>query len=177
MTYSKEIKKYLLALARDAITKKMPEKKYDDVLCEKRGVFVTLEKKSSLRGCIGYVEAVKSVYESVVEMAKAAAFNDPRFNPVEENELPDITISITVLSPLRKIESIDEFELHRHGLVVSKGRNRGLLLPQVASEHNMDRDEFISHTCMKAGLSANAWKKEKLTYEVFEGEVFSEDDD
>lgn len=188
MQYTDEIKKYLLNIARNAISENYNIKtegidinniseKDKELLQKHSGVFVTLETNGNLRGCIGYVEPIMSLIEAVISMAHAAAFSDNRFCEVSKGELPHINISITVLTPIKAIDTIDEFILHKHGLVVTKGHNKGLLLPQVAKEHNMSRDDFISHTCLKAGLDKDIWKNsDDIKYHIFEGVIFSEKD-
>ena len=123
-----------------------------------RGAFVSLHRRGQLRGCIGYIEAVKPLLQTVMEMAPAAAFQDPRFRPVQADELADLEIEISVLTPMRLIKSPDEIEVGKHGLYIVKGQNRGLLLPQVASQYHWDRQTFLEQTCHKAGLPSNAWE-------------------
>lgn len=142
---------------------------------EPMGVFVTLHtRKGELRGCIGYIEGVKSLPEAIVEMTKAAATEDPRFDPVKEAELNDVVLEISLLSPLQKIESPDAIEVGKHGLVVSKGHNKGLLLPQVATENDWNKITFLEHTCEKARLPRDAWKSEETEISIFSAEVFEE---
>ncbi|MFO7947667.1 MAG: AmmeMemoRadiSam system protein A [Armatimonadota bacterium] len=140
-----------------------------------QGAFVTLKKNGDLRGCIGNIVGRHPLVETVANMAKAAALEDPRFPPVTESELPQLHIEISVMSPLREIDDTDEIEVGRHGLVISRGRNRGLLLPQVPGEWGWDREEFLQHTCMKANLPPDAWRDDETTIEVFEAEVFGEE--
>ena len=172
----------LLKLARDTIKAKLngkPLPKFDpftDTLKEPRGAFVTLHKHGSLRGCIGYVEAIKPLWQSVQDMAIAAAFQDPRFPPLMPDEFDDIDLEISVMSPIRKISSIDEIEVGKHGIIIKKGFNQGLLLPQVATEQGWDRDTFLEHTCYKAGLYGDCWKDPDTEIYIFSAEVFSEKD-
>lgn len=142
---------------------------------EKMGAFVTLKKQGRLRGCIGFIEGRKSLYETVEEMAQAAAFRDPRFRPVKEDELWDLDIEISVLTPLRQIEDISEIEVGRHGLYIVKGPHSGLLLPQVATEYSWDRATFLRETCVKAGLSQEAWKNPNAKIFIFSASIFGED--
>jgi len=121
------------------------------------GAFVTLTSDARLRGCIGHVDAVKPLYLTVRECARAAALNDPRFDPVTPSELPLLHMEISVLSPLFDVVP-DEVEVGRHGLLISRGGRRGLLLPQVAVEWNWDREQFLRETCLKAGLTPDAWQ-------------------
>ncbi|MEJ2092029.1 MAG: AmmeMemoRadiSam system protein A [Syntrophobacterales bacterium] len=128
------------------------------VLSQPRGLFVTLNRQGRLRGCIGYLEAVIPVLAAVQEMALAAAFRDPRFPPLREEELADLEVEISILSPMRLIKDVDEIQVGRHGLFMARGPCRGLLLPQVATEYGWDRFTFLQQTCRKAGLPADAWK-------------------
>jgi len=156
--------------------KKVPEFNIDsEVLKEKKGAFVTLRKNENLRGCIGYIEARKPLYKTVSEMAIAAAFNDPRFPPLKSDELKDMTLEISVLSPLKKIDDINEIEVGVHGLYITKGFHSGLLLPQVATEYKWDRLTFLKETCHKAGLHLDAWKDDDTNIYIFSADVFKED--
>ncbi|MEW6388384.1 MAG: AmmeMemoRadiSam system protein A [Thermodesulfobacteriota bacterium] len=143
-------------------------------LCEPRGVFVTLTRQGRLRGCIGYVEAVKPLLPAVQEMALAAAFHDPRFPPLREEELADLELEISVLTPMRQIAKVDEIEVGKHGLIIVKGMHRGLLLPQVATEYKWDRQTFLEQTCCKAGLPPDAWKDPDTRIYVFTAEILTE---
>ncbi|MBN2535112.1 MAG: AmmeMemoRadiSam system protein A [Spirochaetales bacterium] len=146
------------------------------VLLTECGAFVTLHKKGKLRGCIGYVVAVKPLFNTVQDVARSSAFSDPRFPPVMESEIPDLEIEISVLTPLKRITSIDEIEVGTHGIVIKRGFSSGLLLPQVAAEQGWDRDTFLTHTCYKAGLPGDCWKKSDTRIEVFSAIVFNEKD-
>jgi len=121
------------------------------------GAFVTLTRRGRLRGCIGHIEAARPLYATVRECARAAALDDPRFDPVTPAELSSLQIEISILSPLVDIAP-HEVEVGRHGLLISDGGRRGLLLPQVAEEWNWNREQFLQETCMKAGLPADAWQ-------------------
>ena len=159
----------------DVITQKHrsePEPKIPPSLMEKRGAFVTLKKHGQLRGCIGHIKGIKPLYKTVGEMAVAAAFNDPRFNPVTEAELSDLEIEISVLTPLRRIKDVEEIEVGKHGILIEKGFYSGLLLPQVATEYGWDRKTFLEHTCLKAGLPTDAWKDKDTMIYIFSAEVF-----
>lgn len=147
-----------------------------EVLRQPIGAFVTLNKRGELRGCIGYTEAHKQLAETVSEVALKAALEDPRFVPVTEQELDDVIVEISVLSPLRKISRIEEIEVGRHGLVLEKEYCRGLLLPQVAQENQWDREAFLNFTARKAGLPADAWKEAETCIYVFTAEIFREED-
>ena len=141
------------------------------ILNSKCGAFVSLHKQGRLRGCIGHFGEDVPLYEIVAEMARAAAFEDPRFMPVTKNELDDIDIEISVLTPMRRIQSLDEFELHRNGIYIRKGYRSGTFLPQVADEVNWTKEEFMSHCAQdKAGIGWSGWKDAELY--VYEAIVF-----
>ncbi len=137
---------------------------------------MTLHKRGALRGCIGYIVGVKDIPQTVEEMALASAFRDPRFAPLQQDELGSIDIEISVLSPIETVADVSMIEVGRDGLIVSRGNNRGLLLPQVAAEYRWDRETFLEHTCYKAGLPGDAWKKPGATIEKFSAQVFGEKD-
>ena len=140
-------------------------------LSSKCGAFVSLHKQGRLRGCIGHFGEDVPLYEIVAEMARAAAFEDPRFLPVTRNELDDLDIEISVLTPMRRIQSLDEFELHRHGINIRKGYRSGTFLPQVADEVNWTKEEFVGHCSQdKAGLGWDGWRDAELY--VYEAIVF-----
>ena len=137
----------------------------------KCGAFVSLHKHGRLRGCIGHFGEDVPLHEIVAEMARAAAFEDPRFSPVHREELEDLDIEISVLTPMRRIQSLDEFELHRHGIYIRKGYRSGTFLPQVADEVNWTKEEFVGHCSQdKAGLGWDGWKDAELY--VYEAIVF-----
>ncbi len=140
-------------------------------LISKCGAFVSLHKHGRLRGCIGHFGEDYPLHEIVAEMARAAAFEDPRFMPVTRNELDDIDIEISVLTPMRRIQSLDEFQLHKHGIYIRKGHRSGTFLPQVADEVNWTKEEFVSHCAQdKAGIGWDGWKDAELY--VYEAIVF-----
>ena len=141
-------------------------------LKEPRGAFVTLYRKGELRGCIGQIVPRMPLGEAVAAMAQEAAFRDPRFTPVRPEELDDLKIEISVLTPLQKIDSTDEIEVGKHGIVIVRDRSMGLLLPQVATEYNWDRNEFLEHCCLKAGLPRNTWKDKETEIYIFSADVF-----
>ncbi|MGH9523752.1 MAG: AmmeMemoRadiSam system protein A [Terriglobales bacterium] len=175
--YSAEERATLLQLAHRAIAAHLGRERLDltapsEHLGEKRGAFTTLHSHGQLRGCVGYPLAIAPLYQTIAETAVAAAFQDPRFTPVRAEELPSLIIEISVLSPLKPIAA-DEVEVGRHGLVVSYGGQRGLLLPQVPIEHGWDRQTFLAQTCIKAGVSPDAWKQ-GARLEAFSAEVFGE---
>jgi len=182
MNLTSEEKKYLLTLARRVIVLNVDGKEYKEdeyfssSLKQHAGIFVTLNKSHQLRGCIGYVEGLKPLQNAVEEMSVAAAFEDPRFSPIEKDELKDIEIEISVLSPLETIMDTSQIEIGKHGLIIEQGLMRGLLLPQVATDYNWDVQTFLEQTCQKAGLQADAWKDETTKIQIFSAEIFSEAD-
>lgn len=145
------------------------------ILREPRGAFVTLKHRGELRGCIGYVEAIKPLAETIEDCTVSAASRDPRFPPVDPAELPGISIEISVLSPLEELSDPEKVEVGRHGLMIQKGYHRGLLLPQVATEYGWNREQFLAHTCLKAGLPMDAWRR-GATLHVFTADVFGEEE-
>jgi AmmeMemoRadiSam system protein A len=173
-------KKLLLTQARASIEAHLrdksvpPVKETSPVLGERRGAFVSLHRQGRLRGCIGYLDAVKPLLETVREMAAAAAFHDPRFEPLRPEELAGLEIEISVLSPMHLIKSTDEIEVGKHGLYIVQGFCRGLLLPQVATEYKWDRLAFLQQTCCKAGLPADAWTEPATKIYTFTADIFAE---
>jgi AmmeMemoRadiSam system protein A len=142
-------------------------------LLEPRGVFVTLTKDGDLRGCIGFIEPVAPLGQAVIRAAVYAATEDPRFPPVRSAELKDLKFEISVLTPVREISDPREIVVGKHGLVVSRGEHRGLLLPQVPVENKWDRKTFLEQASLKAGLPRDAWRLGAKLY-VFEAIVFRE---
>jgi AmmeMemoRadiSam system protein A len=171
-------KKTLHHIAKTVIENKVrgkaiPEFKIESpVLKENRGAFVTIQKRGQLRGCIGYIEGHGPLHKTVEEMAEAAALRDPRFNPVTERELSELSIEISVLTPVKKISDVNEIQVGKHGIIIKKGWNSGLLLPQVATEYGWDRQTFLEHTCQKAGLPSNAWKDKSTEVYIFSADIF-----
>jgi AmmeMemoRadiSam system protein A len=141
-------------------------------LNEPRGAFTSLYLRGELRGCVGYVLPVGSVYRAVIDTARAAAFEDARFNPVAVEEARQLRVELSILSPPRPIAA-ENVEVGRHGLLISMDGHRGLLLPQVPAERNWDRITFLEQTCRKAGLPLDAWKHGALI-EAFTAEIFGE---
>jgi AmmeMemoRadiSam system protein A len=180
MGLTEEEKRTLIKIARAAIEcrltcRDIPEFKIDsETLKEKRGGFVTLEKQGKLRGCIGYIEARKSLYQTVKEMALAAAFGDPRFLPLTAEEFKDVTVEISVLSPLKQITDVGEIEVGAHGIYLVNGFCSGLLLPQVAVRCKWERETFLKETCRKAGLPPDAWQDRNTRIYIFSAEIFCE---
>jgi AmmeMemoRadiSam system protein A len=173
--YSPEERALLLRLAHEAIHAAIAGRNLDtgpvpDRLLEPRGAFTTLHLEGKLRGCVGYVYPVKPLYRTVLETAVAAAFNDTRFLPVSAEEAPRLLVDISVLSPVAPIPP-EDIEVGRHGLVVTLGSRRGLLLPQVAVEWGWEARTFLEETCRKAGLPPDAWERGAVV-EAFTAEVF-----
>ena len=168
---SDDEKRMLKTIAYESINERLKVKDIPSTLHQKCGAFVSLHKHGRLRGCIGHFGEDTPLYEIVAEMARAAAFEDPRFTPVSREELDDIDIEISVLTPMRRIQSLDEFELHRHGIYIRKGYRSGTFLPQVADEVNWTKEEFVGHCSQdKAGLGWDGWKDAELY--VYEAIVF-----
>ncbi len=170
----------LLKLARSTIAGTLglspgekPEFK-DAIFREQCGAFVTLHIRGRLRGCIGYIKGVKNIPETITDMAKASAFNDPRFPPLRKDEFELIDIEISVLSPIETVENISDIKVGRDGLIISRGFNSGLLLPQVPTEQGWDLETFLINTCYKAGLPGSAWQQKGTKIEKFSAQVFGE---
>ncbi|NQV04173.1 MAG: AmmeMemoRadiSam system protein B [Candidatus Omnitrophica bacterium] len=179
---NKEEKQKLLEIAKASIIETVTGEKQDEVkvteerLNENCGAFVTIKKHGQLRGCIGYIIAVKPLYETVRNVAASAAIKDTRFRPMTEDELKDMELEISALTPLKRITDPSEIEVGKHGIYMKQGFYSGLLLPQVATEYGWDRETFLQNTCRKAGLPKDAWKDESTEIYIFSAEVFSEDD-
>ncbi len=177
---SEEQQTRLLQLARATIEARLagaplPEV-HDEEMSEIEfsGAFVTLTRHGQLRGCIGLIGAQKSLEETVQIAAEGAALKDPRFPPLTPEELKDTVIEISVLSPLQRIRSVRDIKVGRHGLLIKLGAAQGLLLPQVATENQWDRQTFLEHVCLKAGLPKDAWRSPEAELLVFEAQVFHE---
>ena len=177
--FTPEERAVLLKLAHESILSTLERREISLTppsphLAEPRGAFTTIYFHNALRGCVGYVFPVASVYRTVAETARSAAFEDTRFSPVTLEEAPGLDVSLSILSPLRVIKP-DEVEIGVHGLVVVQDGRRGLLLPQVPVEHHWDHVTFIQQTCRKAGLPLDAWQQ-GATLEAFTAEVFGDRD-
>jgi hypothetical protein len=178
---SAEDKARLLEIARESIsgflmTREIPNFEVSDNLRRPGAGFVTLEKHDQLRGCIGYTEALRPLYQTVAECAVKAAVADRRFLPVQAAELDSLHIEISVLTPLQAVKSLEEIEVGRDGLMIAKGAHRGLLLPQVATDWGWNREEFLRQTCRKAGLPLTAYESPQATIYKFQAVIFSEQD-
>jgi len=186
--FSLEQRRVLLSIAHRAILSALEGQTLPDTppsipgLAESRGVFTTLylkgdlkgDPQGELRGCVGYVTPIAPLYRAVAETARAAAFEDHRFLPVTKKEATKLEVSLSVLSRLFPIHP-EAVEVGRHGLLLSGGGRRGLLLPQVPIEYGWDRETFLEQTCRKAGLPPDAWRKD-ATIEAFTAEVFGDAD-
>jgi len=175
--YSPEERTLLLQLAHQAITAALDQREISLTpptphLAEPRGAFATLYYRGVLRGCVGYVFPVTPLYRTVAESARGAAFEDSRFPPVTPAEATDLQVSLSILSRLEPIQP-EAVEIGRHGLLVSLGGCRGLLLPQVPVEHGWDRITFLEQTCNKAGLPSSAWQA-GAELQAFTAEVFGD---
>lgn len=173
----------LLTIARKAIEAAvagrrggMPPKgdDLDPELTRPSGCFVTVHQHGNLRGCIGTIQATMSLHLAVYYNAMSAATRDPRFPALKPEEVPDIELEISVMSPLETVKDVNDIQVGRDGLIVTMGRYAGLLLPQVATEYGWDRETFLSQTCLKAGLPPDAWRSPECKIERFWAEVFSE---
>jgi AmmeMemoRadiSam system protein A len=186
-------KKLLLALARETLENALGEegsRQYElaneslsPTLHAKKGAFVTLRKKSpydggrlALRGCIGYLTGIKPLWNLVRDLAMEAAFQDPRFPPLQIDELHRLVIEISVLTTPRTIETPEEFVPGRDGIILSLGYNRAVFLPQVATEQGWGREEMLDNLCLKAGLDPSAWRDPDCRFETFRATVFSEEE-
>ena len=185
MMISERAGNYLVELAKEAIShyletgEKLPiPEDYPIELDEKLGVFVTLNENNMLRGCIGYAEPIEPAINATIEVAIAAAFNDPRFNAITKDEFEKLDFEVTVLTKPEMIivahpdQYFEEIEIGVDGLIIQKGYSRGLLLPQVATENAFGIEEFLEHTCMKAGISADSWMDESCDVYKFQGQIF-----
>jgi len=177
-----EQRRQLLKLARTSIesvlsggSPAITESEFDETLRKPAGAFVTLRTKhGDLRGCIGSIRAVEPLFRAVVSSALSAAFRDPRFLPVRRDEMAKLELEISVMGPIEMVRQTDEIEVGRDGLIISRGRYAGLLLPQVATEYGWGRQTFLDQTCIKAGLEPGAWRNEQTRIEKFSAEVFGE---
>jgi hypothetical protein len=173
--YTESERKQLLSLAKDSIEEyivkgKVQERTIHNPKFKTEGaVFVTIKKNGSLRGCIGHVQPVMSLSQSVIKNAIAASSGDPRFPPMNKDELKDIEVEVSILSPLIPLKDISDIRMGKHGLVIRKGERSGIFLPQVATEFGWDRDTFLEQLCVKAGLPKSAWKDAEL--HIFTAEV------
>jgi hypothetical protein len=177
---SENERRALLRLARLAVGEAVAHERIladipgDGIFSERRGVFVTLHVGKCLRGCIGVVEPSEPLGDSVVRCAASAATQDPRFSPMRAEELGELQIEISLLSPPFPVRP-EQIEIGRHGLLISRGSRRGLLLPQVAVEHHLNAEQFLAETCRKAQLPPDVWRDAETEISAFTCEVFSDD--
>ena len=177
--FSSEERVLLLQLAHESIAATLERREISLIpptahMAKPRGAFTTLYYRNALRGCVGYVLPIKPLNVTVAETACGAAFEDSRFSPVTLDEARELQVSLSVLSPPQLIQP-DQIEIGRHGLLITLGPYRGLLLPQVPVEHEWDRRTFLEQTCRKAGLPPNAWQMD-AKLEAFTAEVFADPD-
>jgi AmmeMemoRadiSam system protein A len=175
--FSPQERALLLCLAHDSISSALEGRATSldppaPHLAEPRGAFTSLYLRGQLRGCVGYVLPTSSVYRTVAETARAAAFHDNRFPPVTKEESTHLEIELSILSPPQPVHA-EAIEVGRHGLLISQHGRRGLLLPQVPTEHDWDRTIFLQQTCRKAGLPLDAWQK-GASILAFTAEVFGD---
>lgn len=176
---TKNEQRELLKIARETITHYVTNRKVPAVAVTSPGLnlhsgcFVTIKQNGELRGCIGNFVSDQPLYQLAQEMAVSAATRDPRFYPMKTGDLADFTLEISVLSPLQKAASVEEITVGTHGIYIIKGSYRGVLLPQVATEYGWNREQFLQHTCIKAGLPQDAWQRECDLY-IFSAQVFGE---
>jgi AmmeMemoRadiSam system protein A len=170
----------LLATARGSIAARFSGTRFETppatpALSTPCGAFVTLKIGGRLRGCIGHITATEALVETVRDVALSSAFDDPRFPPLTRGELEKTTIEVSALSPLRRTHDPSEIRVGTHGILLRRGGRSGLLLPQVATEQGWQRDEFLVHTCRKAGLPDDAWRDPDTSIEIFSAIVFGEE--
>ena len=183
---SDEDGRYLVKMARDTVSQyiknnnKISDQTFEEKFRFNAGVFVTINDKSGLRGCIGFPLAVKKLSDALIDAAISASTDDPRFPSIAQNELNDLVFEVTVLSDTEEIstnsldEIINEIKIGRDGLIIEKNSQSGLLLPQVPVEYNWDVKDFLNHTCHKAGLPSDSWKDKTTKISKFQGVIFRE---
>ncbi len=180
MNLDKQGRNELLLIARNTLESYLrkgtiPElRPGNPMLLEHAGAFVSLHEGEELRGCIGQIAPDRELYRIVQSCAVSAALHDPRFPPLTAQQVPRVDIEISVLTPMVRVTRIEEIEVGRHGLYITNGYRRGLLLPQVATQYGWSREVFLAQTCRKAGLPENAWRDPATSILSFEAQVFSE---
>ncbi|MEA3500279.1 MAG: AmmeMemoRadiSam system protein A [Candidatus Marinimicrobia bacterium] len=182
MKISKEKKIEMLDAVRNHLEHKLTgkQKTYlleDEFYDENYGLFVTLHKNGDLRGCIGLIEGIKPLRNGIIEMAESAAFQDPRFSPVTKDELNNIEIEISILSPLKEIDSWQKIIPGKHGVVMSNDFHQAVFLPQVATEQNWDLKTMLRNLAIKARINPESYKSDDIKYKIFTATVFSEKDE
>lgn len=178
MTLSPEDQERLLRLARRCLEarvrrEKPPPPERGGGLDSPMGAFVSVHHHGDLRGCLGRLETDRPIAENVAHLAAVVSDSDPRFPPISTEELAGLELEISALTPEQEIADINVIEVGRHGLIIERGHRRGLLLPQVATEYGWDREAFLDHTCLKAGLPADAWRNGARIF-IFEAQVFAD---
>jgi len=179
LSLSEEDRLTILAVARQGVLHAVfhgrPAGNFPDtgVFAQQCGLFVTLRDQGKLRGCIGVIEARATLGENLIRCAADAALHDPRFAPMRAEEIEDLHVEVSILSPMLRIRP-EEVEIGRHGLLVERGVRRGLLLPQVATEHRLSREQFLAETCFKAGLQRDAWRDPQTSLYGFECIIVAE---
>lgn len=164
------------AAVRGASKIKIPEAELTDALRAPHGAFVTLKKRGELRGCIGKMDFERPLWENAIKAAVSSALEDPRFTPVQPEELTDIRLDISVLNPPEVLPHVEQFDPQRHGIIVEKGWNHALLLPKVAQEYGWGAEKTLETVCLKAGLRADAWRDPATRLQVFTAFDFGEAD-
>ena len=181
----------LIAVARESIARGFDERgtplttaagsaakgvpaRFSGRLAQRGGAFVTIREEGELRGCIGYIESSLPLWRVVEEVAEKAAFEDPRFSPLERREFGRMTIEVSVLTVPERMKNPDEIVVGEHGLIIELNGRRGLLLPQVATEYGWDREQFLQHVCRKAGLASDAWRDPAATVHLFRADIIEE---
>ena len=171
---------FLLELARSTISNNVIVGYWEETVSEEpafkqmAGAFVTILVNDALRGCTGYMREDKPIYQVIQEMAISASTSDPRFSPLAREELENLSVGISVLSPLRKVEDIEDIRVGVHGLLIVHQGRRGVLLPQVPTDRGWDKDTYLTNLCFKAGLPGDAWREGATLYS-FTAEIFGED--
>jgi AmmeMemoRadiSam system protein A len=169
----------LLELARTTIANYVEDGYWEETVVEdpalqqEAGAFVTIRVNRALRGCTGYMKEDKPLFQVVKEMAISAALSDPRFSPLRQEELPNLSLGISVLSPLSELDDVEDIQIGVHGLLISYQGKRGVLLPQVSAERGWDRETYLTNLCYKAGLAGDAWQQGASLFS-FTAEVFGE---
>jgi len=183
MDLSLEEKTFLLKTARNSISsfftkKSIPEPDYEKhpVYKSHAGAFVTLTEFGALRGCIGYIISDQPLFGTVCEAAVQASQSDPRFQPVRQSEIKNLSIEISILTEPFSLNSYEEIEIGKHGLILEEKGRRGLLLPQVPIEHKMNREQYLDAICQKTGFQPGYWKTKQLKLNAFTATVFSEEE-
>ncbi|MFZ1291869.1 MAG: AmmeMemoRadiSam system protein A [Melioribacteraceae bacterium] len=183
MELTPQEKKMLIALAHFSIesgfrptSKTLPTSEEFPILKTNAGAFVTITINHKLRGCIGYIQSEDELSKTVMDAAYQAAFHDPRFEPLSEIEFSKIKLEISILSEAFPLNNYNEIILGKHGLILEENGRKALLLPQVPIEHKLDKEQYLSALCRKAGLSEEYWKEKNLNLKAFTATIFSETD-